>query len=111
MVTAPASPVLRQVRTILLAHEADALTDRELLRRFVERRDEPAFAALVRRHGPMVLGVCRRILPGEADADDVFQAAFLILARRASARSWHDSIGPWLYRVAYRLALRARGAE
>lgn len=83
-------------------------SDGQLLHLFVARRDQDAFAALVERHGPMVLGVCRRIMHDSHDAEDVFQAAFLILARKASSLDSHASLAPWLYTVAYRLALRAR---
>jgi RNA polymerase sigma factor (sigma-70 family) len=93
----------------LTAEQADAaLTDRELLRSFGDNRDETAFAALVRRHGRMVLSVCRRVLHQEQDAEDAFQATFVVVARKASSRGWQDSIGNWLYQVAYRLAVRAR---
>src|SRR5215471_7585064 len=81
--------------------------DGQLLARFVASRDECAFATLVARHGPMVLGVCRRLLRHEQDAEDVFQATFLVLARKARSVSHPDLLGPWLYRVAYRAALRA----
>ncbi len=83
-------------------------TDCHLLERFAHQRDEAAFATLVRRHGPLVLGVGRRILQRDQDAEDVFQATFLLLARKAGARGWHESVAGWLYQVAYRLALRAR---
>src|SRR5207249_2872561 len=83
-------------------------TDRQLLERFVRQRDEVAFASLVRRHGPLVLGVGRRILHHDQDAEDVFQATFLILARQAASRRWQKSIAGWLYCVAYRLAVRTR---
>ncbi|MBL8794944.1 MAG: RNA polymerase sigma factor [Planctomycetia bacterium] len=84
------------------------LSDRQLLRQFVASQDQEAFATLVRRHGPLVLGVCRRLLRQEQDAEDVFQAVFALLARKADSPFWHESIGNWLYGVAYRLALRAR---
>lgn len=84
------------------------LSDRDLLRRFAVERDQEAFSALVRRHGPLVLGVCRRLLRQEQDAEDVFQAVFGLLARKADSPFWHETIGNWLYGVAYRLALRAR---
>jgi RNA polymerase sigma factor (sigma-70 family) len=79
-----------------------------LLEQFAARRDEGAFTALVDRHGPMVLGVCRRVLRQEQDAEDAFQATFLVLARNAGSRAWRVSVGPWLYAVALRVALKAR---
>lgn len=81
--------------------------DRELLRRYVAG-DEPAFAALVGRHGPMVLRVCRRLLRHEQDAEDAFQATFLVLARRAGAVRRGEAVASWLHGVAHRVALRAR---
>ncbi len=84
------------------------LSEWELLERYRERRDESAFEALVIRHGPMVLAVCRRALGVTPDADDAFQATFLILIRRAGHLGPRDAIGPWLYGVARRVAARAR---
>jgi RNA polymerase sigma factor (sigma-70 family) len=87
---------------------AAQLTDRELLERFAESRDDTAFAVLVRRHGPLVLGSCRRILHNLQDAEDVFQATFLALARKAGAVRRSEAVAGWLYRVASRLALQVR---
>jgi RNA polymerase sigma factor (sigma-70 family) len=95
------------VRHLRHAAGAGELTDRQLLARFATQRDETAFATLVRRHGPLVLGVCRRVLGHEQQAEDAFQAVFLILARKAALR-WQDSIGNWLYGVAYRVARKER---
>jgi RNA polymerase sigma-70 factor (ECF subfamily) len=83
-------------------------SDATLLDRFVSRREEAAFVALVRRHGPRVERVCRRILRNEHDVEDVLQTTFLVLARKASGIPWRESIGPWLDNVARRLALHAR---
>src|SRR5580704_3394157 len=85
-----------------------ALSDGKLLARFVADRDEDAFAQLVRRHGPMVMGVCLRLLHHAEDAEDVFQATFLVLARKAASVANRDAIGSWLYRVAFRTAQEAR---
>src|SRR5262245_37234015 len=104
-----ARPAQLLLRTIRRAHGAEP-NDRELLRRFADARDESALAALVRRHGGLVYGVCRRVLRDAHAAEDSFQATFLILARRAGSRRWHDSVAGWLYRVARRLAVRARSA-
>lgn len=84
-------------------------SDGELLACFVEQREEDAFAALLRRHGPMVLGVCRRILGDIHDAEDAFQATFLVLVRKAASVRPREAVGNWLYGVAYRTALEARG--
>jgi RNA polymerase sigma factor (sigma-70 family) len=102
------SDVLRRLRTLIGARQHEEASDGPLLNAFATERDEAAFAALVRRHGPMVLGVCRRVLGNLHDAEDVFQATFLTLALRAGAIRRRDSVGCWLHGVAYRLALRAR---
>src|SRR5688500_13656205 len=85
-------------------------TDRELVRAFAATRDEAAFAEIVRRHGPMVLAVCRRVLADAPEADDAFQAVFLVLARRAGSVGRPERLGGWLHRVAVRCARRARSA-
>ncbi len=86
----------------------DVLPDAELIDRFARYADHPAFEVIVRRHGPMVFGVCRRVLGNSADADDAFQAAFLVLIRKARSLRRGDRLGPWLYGVACRVALKAR---
>ncbi|WP_227255035.1 RNA polymerase sigma factor [Frigoriglobus tundricola] len=97
--------VIRHLRN---AATADGATDAHLLQRFAHHRDGPAFAALVERHGPMVLGVCRRILRDPQDADDAFQATFLVLVHKTSSITRPQSLASWLYRTALRTALRAR---
>src|SRR2546423_10184395 len=101
----PAAP--RRRPTMLAA----ALDDGQLLERFVQHRDETAFAALVARHGPLVLGVCRRVLRHQQDTEDAFQATFVVLARKARSICKQTSLASWLYKVAYRIALRARAAN
>jgi RNA polymerase sigma factor (sigma-70 family) len=86
------------------------LTDRHLLERFVSAQDQAAFAALVQRHGPMVLGVCRRLLHDAHEAEDAFQATFLVLVHKVRSISRPELLGPWLHGVAYRTAARARQA-
>jgi RNA polymerase sigma factor (sigma-70 family) len=83
-------------------------TDGELLQRFTQTRDGGAFEALVLRHGPMVLAVCRRVLGHTQDAEDAFQGTFLVLARRAAPIARPELLGNWLYGVAYRTACKAR---
>ena len=107
MTTAALSAVVGYVRQSA-GRDTRRLTDRQLLDRCNRQRDEAAFAELVRRHGPMVLSTCRRVLRHEQDAEDAFQATFLILARKSDAI--HQEAAGWLYRVAHRLALRARAS-
>ncbi len=106
----PAEPLLARVRLLLAEDGPARLADAELVRRFAATRDAAAFEALVRRHGPTVLAACRRLLPRE-DAEDAFQAAFLLLARKAGSLRRGEAVGCWLYGVARRLALKARRRE
>src|SRR5918998_774306 len=85
-----------------------ALSEGQLLERFLARGDEGAFEAILRRHGPMVLGVCRRLLADPHDVEDAFQATFLVLVRKAGSLRRDDLLGQWLYGVAHRVAVRAR---
>jgi len=108
MATTALGTALGNLRRTLLRREEAGLTDAELLECFVTRRDEAAFEALVRRHGPMVLGVCRRVLRNEADAEDAFQATYLVLVRKAATIRPRGMVGNWLYGVAHSTALKAR---
>src|SRR5690348_14564976 len=91
MTASAANVLLRHLRRWAAPPAAAATSDRDLLRRFSAWRDEGAFAALLERHGPMVLRLARRVLGNDADAEDVFQATFLVLARKAAAAAWRDS--------------------
>ena len=102
--------VLRIIRDMAARLGDDQTSDRDLLCRFVKDRNEDAFAALVRRHGSMVMGVGLRTLRHYQDAEDVCQATFLLLAKKADATVWRDSVANWLYEVAYHLALKAKRA-
>jgi len=98
--------IVTQLRVVL--PDGGELTDGQLLAQFIGRHDEAAFSALVKRHGPMVLGVCRRLLGNVHDADDAFQATFLILVHKAASVIPRQRVGNWLYGVAYNTALAAR---
>jgi RNA polymerase sigma factor (sigma-70 family) len=105
------SAILRQIHTLFSAGSFSGLSDRQLLDRFLARHDagsEVAFTVLVQRHGPMVLGVCRRMLADPHDAEDAFQATFLVLVRKAHSIQVNGSVGRWLFGVAARVAARAR---
>jgi RNA polymerase sigma factor (sigma-70 family) len=102
------SPVTRYLRRMVSQPCAGGLTDAQLLEQFVAQRDEAAFEVLVWRHGPKVLGVCRRVLRHEQDAEDAFQATFLVLVRKAGSIGKSQAVGSWLSRVAFRVALRAK---
>jgi RNA polymerase sigma factor (sigma-70 family) len=100
--------VLQRVCRLFRAPDADCLSDGQLLTRYRLHQDQGAFEALVQRYGPMVLGVCRRHVKNADDADDAFQATFLVLVQRAHAVAKEESVGSWLYGVACRTARRAR---
>jgi RNA polymerase sigma factor (sigma-70 family) len=102
------SPISRFLQRIASAEADSRLSDAELLQHFVAGGGDGAFAALVRRHGPMVWAVCRRVLHNEHDAEDAFQATFLVLVRRAASLGAAGLLGGWLHGVAYRTALRVR---
>jgi RNA polymerase sigma factor (sigma-70 family) len=108
MTTSFMTEVVHHLRRTAFAEHCAGLTDGQLLGCFLEHRDEAAFAALVKRHGPMVWGVCRRILGNRHDAEDAFQATFLVLVRRAASVSPREMVANWLYGVAQNTALKAR---
>jgi RNA polymerase sigma factor (sigma-70 family) len=110
MATAQLRTIVQHLRRLADTHRAAGLGDAQLLEAFVRRRDEAAFAALLCRHAPLVYGVCRRVLGNEQDAEDAFQATFLVLVRKAGSIRAGESCGCWLYEIAYRTALRARAA-
>ncbi len=100
--------ILATIRKLLGTNTAGGAGDAELLRRFVQGRDESAFELLVWRHAALVLGVCRQLLHEEADVEDAFQATFLVLARKAASISHREALAGFLHTVAFRVALRAR---
>src|SRR5262245_35120256 len=108
MTTPRTAGLLRHLHRLTAFHETERLTDGELVRRFLVRRDEAAYEALLRRHGAMVLRVCRRVLHDAHEAEDAFQATFLLLARNAASLRSQASVGCWLHGVAHRVALKAR---
>jgi RNA polymerase sigma factor (sigma-70 family) len=108
VVKAASSPILDLIKRLVADRRIRELPDQELLKRFHTQQDQPAFHALMCRHGPMVLDVCHSILRNEADAEDAFQATFVILARKAGSIRNAASLGSWLHGVAYRTALKAR---
>jgi len=108
MARATASPILQLIRRVVEDPQVRELPDPDLLQRFRSERDDGAFHTLLRRHGPMVLDVCRGVLGDSADADDAFQATFLVLAQKAGSIRKDASLGSWLHGVASRTALKAR---
>src|SRR5437764_14847076 len=106
----PASPdrLLHHIRRLASPPARDPDGDATLLERFARGKDEDAFAAVVARHGPMVLAVCRRVLGDAHEAEDAFQATFLVLARKAGTLARPDGLAAWLHGTARRLALLSR---
>jgi DNA-directed RNA polymerase specialized sigma24 family protein len=108
------SPVLssvRRLRSLMAARQQGGeQSDEQLLTAFADRRDETAFATLVRRHGPMVLSVCRRVLGHEQDAEDAFQATFLVLAQRVASLRDQSALASFLHGTAFHLASKAKRA-
>src|SRR4051812_1174823 len=98
----------RDLDTLFNVWAIGGLSDGQLLGRFVDRREAAAFEVIVRRHGPMVWGVCRRVLRDRHDAEDAFQASFLVLALKAATVLPREKLGNWLYGVAYQTARKAR---
>jgi RNA polymerase sigma factor (sigma-70 family) len=113
MANAQLGTVVHHIRRMTVTACAEPTSDAELLERFVNRREESAFETLVQRHGPLVLSLCRRLLDDRHEAEDAFQCTFLVLARNAGAVRKRDSLGSWLYGVAYRVSrqLRLRNAQ
>jgi RNA polymerase sigma factor (sigma-70 family) len=109
MAASPMSEVIQHVRRTVLLQGGPGLTDEQLLADYLSRCEESALAALVRRHAPMVWGVCRRVLGNHHDAEDAFQATFLVLVRKAASIASRELLGNWLYGVAHQTALKARG--
>jgi RNA polymerase sigma factor (sigma-70 family) len=108
MANSPMSDVIQHLRTAVLLRDGAGLTDGQLLEDYLRRHERAALAALIRRHGPMVWGVCRRVLRNDHDAEDAFQATFLVLVRKASSVLPREMVANWLYGVAHHTALKAR---
>jgi RNA polymerase sigma factor (sigma-70 family) len=110
MANAPLQALLQQIRRMANEKAFKDASDGDLVKRFLLHRDEAAFVVLLKRHGPMVLQVCQRIQGNEHDAEDTFQATFLLLARKASTIRKRESVASWLYGVAHRLAIGMKGS-
>src|SRR5947209_19175328 len=108
MATSQVSAIIHHLRRTVLPRGGADLTDGQLLEDYINRRDEAALAALVRRHGPMVWGVCHRVLRNYHDAEDAFQATFLVFVRKAASIASKELLANWLYGVAQQTALKAR---
>ena len=111
MPTSRMSQVMHHLRGEGLLREGADRTDGQLLECFVSRREPAALEALIRRHAAMVWGVCRRVLHGLQDAEDAFQATFLVLLRKAPTIVPRDRVGNWLYGVAHQTARKARATQ
>lgn len=110
MAQSPLQLAVQSMKAIVSAQEARNLSDRELLRAYCTKNDQTAFAALVKRHGPLVFGICGRVLHHRQDVEDAFQAVFIVLARHATRLTKRDSVAGWLHQVSYRTALCCRRA-
>src|SRR5215470_4874381 len=108
MATVQLGTVMQYIKGLAAGRAGRQRTDCQLLDEFAARGDETAFACLVERHGPMVLRVCRRVLRHEQDAEDAFQATFLVLARHNDSIRRRETLASWLHGVAYRTAMKAR---
>jgi len=108
MATTPIRDVIEHLRRSIFVREAEGWTDGRLLSAFISHRDEAAFEAIVRRHGPMVMGVCQRVLRNRHDAEDAFQTTFLVLVRKAGSIVGRELLANWLYGTAYNTALKAK---
>src|SRR5438445_9819912 len=111
MATSPIGEVVHHLRKAVLLRSEAGRTDAQLLEDFLKRHDEPALAALVYRHAPMVWGVCRRVLRNDHDAEDAFQTTFLVLVKKASSIASPELLANWLYGVAHQTALKARATS
>jgi RNA polymerase sigma-70 factor (ECF subfamily) len=110
MATHGLAPIVQRLRGVVLQRATTDMTDGQLLERFVVGRDEAAFEALVRRHGPMVFGACLRLLRDRHEAEDAFQATFLVLVRKAACVVPREMVANWLYGVACQTAVGDRQA-
>jgi len=108
MATSDMSEVIQRLRRAALLRDGAGLTDGQLLDDYISRGEPAALADLIRRHGPMVWGVCRRVLHNYHDAEDAFQATFLVLVRKATSILPREMVANWLYGVAHQTAVKAR---
>src|SRR5947209_5036721 len=106
MATGPVNKAMEALHRAALLPDGAGLSDGQLLGCFLDHRDETAFEILLRRHAPMVLGVCRRVLARAQDVEDALQATFLVLVRKAGTVRPREAVANWLYGVAYRTALK-----